>query len=406
MSRTLLLACAVAGLTALAAGGASARTDAAAPGVTATSIRIGGTFPLTGEASGAASIARGADAYFKYVNASGGLFKRRIDFRYRDDGFDPAKTLAATQKLVSRDRVFAVFGSYGTQESLAVRPLLNSLRVPQLFVSSGATSLGRDTGQYPWTVGFPPSFAVEGRLLAHEVLRTASNPRIGVLYENDDYGTDLLKGFRRALGADASAIVAAEPYDPAAPDVRAQVQALKASKATTLVLFADGRTAIEAYVFAAQFAWQPKTYVSSAAATASVMKVATASAGKRLTDGSVSIAFVKDPSSPEILADAGYRLFKTILGSYDPGLRATDANAMYGMAAAYTMVDALRQAGPNPTRRGVLRAAANLHEHANPFVLPGVVVKTSATDHFPIAQDKLQRWQNGHWIAYGKLLSG
>jgi branched-chain amino acid transport system substrate-binding protein len=405
MSRTLSLACAVAALTVLAAGAASARTNAA-PGVTATSIKLGGTFPLTGEASAAASIARGARAYFRYVNAHGGLYGRRIDFTYRDDGFDPAKAVTATQDLIAGNGVFAIFGSYGTQENLATRPLLNRLHVPQLFVSSGATGLGRDAARYPWSIGYPPSGAVEARLLAGEVMRTASSPRIGVLYENDAYGKDLLTGFRRALGANASAVVDAEPYDPAAPDVRAQVQALKGSKATTLMLFTDGKTAIETYVFAGQFGWYPRTYVSSAASDASVMKVAAASAGIRGTDGAVSIAFVKDPASPAILADKGYRLFKTIIASYDSGLRTNDANAMVGMAEAYTMVDALKQAGRTLTRGGVIRAAEHLTERANPFVLPGVVVKTSPTDHFPIAQAKLQRWQSGRWTAYGKLLPG
>src|SRR3954447_21651367 len=169
MRRILPLACAVGALAALAAG-ASART-AATPGLTATSIRIGGTFPLTGEASAAASIPRAARAYFRYVNANGGIYGRRIDFPFRDDRFDPARAVAATQRLVSKDRAFAIFGSYGTEENLATRPLLNWLGVPQLLVSSSATTLGSDTARYPFTIGFPPSSAIEGRLLGHEMLR-------------------------------------------------------------------------------------------------------------------------------------------------------------------------------------------------------------------------------------------
>jgi branched-chain amino acid transport system substrate-binding protein len=405
MSRTLSIACGLAALTALAAAGASART-AATSGLTATSITLGGTFPLSGEASAAASIPRAARAYFRYVNANGGIYGRRIDFRFRDDRFDPARAVAATQRLVSKDRAFAIFGSYGTEENLATRPLLNRLGVPQLLVSSSATTLGRDTARYPFTIGFPPSSVIEGRLLAHELLRNEPSARIGVLYENDDYGTDLLRSLRRGLGARASAIVSAQPFDPAAPDIRAQMLALKASKATTFVCFASGKRVIEAYVFAAQLGWRPRTYLNAAAGTASVMKVAAASVGRALTDGTVSLSFVKDPASPGIVADKGYLLFKSVLDEYDPGVRTDDVNAMYGMAAAYTMVDVLRLAGRSPTRKGLVRAAARLSEQSNPFLLPGVVVKTSPTDHFPLAQAKLVRWQSGHWIPYGKLLSG
>src|SRR3954447_9530044 len=377
MRRILPLACAVGALAALAAG-ASART-AATPGLTPTSIRIGGTFPLTGEASAAGSIPLAARAYFRYVNAHGGIYGRRIDFRFRDDGFQPARAVAATQRLVSKDGVFAVFGSYGAEQSLATRPVLNRLGVPQLLVASGASSLGRDTARYPWSIGYPPSALVEGRLLARELLRTESSPRVGVLYENDDYGSDLLRGLRRGLGARASAIVSAQACDPAAPDIRSQMVALKESKATTLVCFAYGKRVIEAYVFAAQFGWRPRIYLNSAAGSASVLKVAAASVGRAATDGTVSLSFLKDPASPAIVADKGYMLFKSVLDRYEPGVRTDDVNAMYGMAEAYTMVDALKLAGPSPTRRGLVRAVARLDERANPFVLPGVVIKTSPT---------------------------
>jgi ABC-type branched-subunit amino acid transport system substrate-binding protein len=263
-----------------------------------------------------------------------------------------------------------------------------------------------DTARYPWTIGYPPSSRLEGKLLAHEVLRVDPAARIGVLYESDDYGTDLLNGFRRGLGARTSAIVSAQPFDPDAPDVRAQMLALRASKATVFVCFAYGKRVIEAYVLASQFGWHPKTYLNSAAGSASVMKVAASTAGQALADGTVSLTFSKDPAEPSILADKGYQLFKSILDQYDPGVRSDDANAMVGMAEAYTMVDALRLAGRNPTRRGVVLAAARLAEPGNPFLLPGVTVRTSPTDHFPIGQAMLERWDNGHWIEYGKLLSG
>jgi branched-chain amino acid transport system substrate-binding protein len=404
MTSRLGLACVVAGL---AVTGAAAGTGggAAVPGVAATSIRLGGTFPLTGEASDAAAIARGARAYFRYVNAHGGIYHRRIVFLYRDDGFDPARAVAATRRLVNGDKVFAIFGSYGTEENLATRPLLNQLGVPQLFVASGATEPAADVPAYPWTVGFPPSFATEGALLARDVLKRPS-PRIAVLYENDDFGLGLLDAFRRGLGARQSAIVAVQPYDPTVPDLRAQMLQLKASGATTFVNFAFGRFAIEAYTDAAQFGWRPRTYISSAAGSSALLKIATHTAGPAATDGTISIAFVKDPDSATIAADLGFQLFKSILRAYDRGVSTNDAYAMYGMAAAYAMVDALRRAGKRLTRAGVLRAATRLDERANPFVLPGIVVRTGPRDRFPIAQATLQRWQDGRWVQFGPLLRG
>ncbi len=345
MSSRLGLACVVASL-ALTAASAGADGAAPVPGVTATSIRLGGTFPLTGEASAAAAIARGARAYFRYVNAQGGLFGRKIDFVYRNDGFDPTRTVTATQQLVTQDQVFAIFGSYGTEQNLAVRPLLNQLGVPQVFVSSGATELGSEAKRYPWTIGYPVSFAAEGRLLARHILGLPGRPRIGVLYENDEFGRGLLSGLRHGLGARPSTIVSAQPYDPAQPDVRAQMQRLKASKATTFVNFAFGKFAIDAYVLAAQLGWRPQTYISSTAGTGSVLKIAANTAGRAATDGTVSIVFSKDPASPTIAADLGFQLFKSIVARYDRSVRTNDGYALYGMAAAYTMVDALRRDRP------------------------------------------------------------
>lgn len=397
----LVLVCAVAGL---AAGAASARTDSPeATGVTPATIVLGGTFPLTGEASAAAGIARGARAYFRYVNAHGGVFHRRIDFRFRDDGFSAAAAVTATQRLVTQDGAFAIFGSYGTDENLATRPMLNRLGVPQLFVTTGATDLAGPA--FPWTLGYPPTFAFEGGLLARTLLRAQKAPRIGVLYEDDPFGRGLLSGLRKGLGARASAIVAAEPYDPTVPDVREQVQALKAARATAFVNFAFGRYAIDAYVVAKQLGWDPaRTYISSAAGNAATMKVAAATAGRRAVDGTVSILYAKDPGSQTIAADKGFQLFKRILVAYDRSVRTNDAFAMYGMAIAYTMVDVLRRAGRNLTRGAALRAAAAIDEKANPFLLPGMVVRTTARDRLPLQQAMLQRWQNGRWVQYGDLV--
>ena len=230
------------------------------PGVTSNSILIGGTFPLSGEAATAATIAKGADAYFKYVNARGGVNGRKITFKYLDDGYDPGRAVNGTRQLVLQDKVFAIFGSLGTEQNLATRPILNQLGVPQLFVSSGASTWGRDAKRYPWTIGFIPTYPTEARMLANYILahQTKPKPRIAVLYQGDAYGQDIYNGFKRALGRKRSLIVASKAYDPTSPDVRSEVARLRASKANTFMIFAFGKFAIQAFYFARQARLAPE----------------------------------------------------------------------------------------------------------------------------------------------------
>ena len=317
--------------------------------------------------------------------------------------------VTATRQLLTQDGVFAIVGSYGTDENLATRPLLNQLGVLQLFVASGATEPAAGVAAYPWTVGYPPSFATEGaRCSPGTLLKAQKAPRIGVLYEDDDFGRGLLAGLRRGLGARASAIVSAQPYDPTVPDVRGQMQALKEARATAFVNFAFGRYAIDAYVLdAAQLDWHPKhVHQLRPAGDAALLRVATSTAGRAAVDGTVSILYAKDPGSLTIASDKGFQLFRRILVAYDRSVRTNDAYAMYGMAAAYTMVDVLRRAGKNPSRRGAMLAARSLVERANPFLLPGMVVRTTARDRLPLQQAMLQRWQAGRWVQFGALTFG
>ena len=411
MSRRLALAGAFVVLAALVAAGAWTAADgrgaqASTPGVTSSSILIGGTFPLSGEAATAATIAKGADAYFKYVNSRGGVNGRKITFKYLDDGYDPSRAVNGTRQLVLQDKVFAIFGSLGTEQNLATRPILNQLGVPQLFVSSGASTWGRSAKRYPWTIGFIPTYPTEAKILADYILahQKKPKPRIAVLYQGDAYGQDLYNGFKHALGSKRSLIVASKSYDPTSPDVRSEVARLRASKANTFMVFAFGKFAIQAYAFASTLGWHPKTYVNAVASSYTVMQVATSASSSRQVEGSISIAFNKDPASPAVLRDRGYLLFKTILRRFDPSVNPKDGYAMYGMSAAYTMVDALRHGGKNLTRQSVMNAATHLSERGNPFLLRGIYVHTTPRARFPISQAKLQRWHNGRWVQFGKLV--
>jgi branched-chain amino acid transport system substrate-binding protein len=373
--------------------------SAADPGVGSSSILIGGTAPLSGEASAAGAVSKGAAAYFAYVNARGGVNGRRIDYKVLDDGYDPPRTVEAVRELVQQDHVFAVFNSLGTSTNLAVRDFLNQSKVPQLFVASGATSFGRDSRRYPWTIGYIPSYQNEGIVLARNVLKTKPHAKIAVLYQDDEYGNDLLAGFTRGLGVRKAQLSKAVGYDPTAPDVNSQVAELRATKASVFMVFAFGKFAIQAELQAAKLGWRPQVYVNAVASSSSLMTLAGLTGAAKIVKGATSIVFFKDPSDPRWAKDPGIVLFQRIM-------RAAGANDLRngyyvaGMASAFTLVDALRKAGKSPTRTRVMAAARSLNEANNPFVIPGIVVRTSATDGFPIQQVALERWTGTHWSIF------
>ncbi|HEY6015341.1 MAG TPA: ABC transporter substrate-binding protein [Gaiellaceae bacterium] len=391
---TLLLAAVLSLALAAAAAGAT-------PGVSATEIVIGGTVPLSGEAAAAANVAKGADAYFKYVNAHGGVHGRKITYKYLDDAYDPNQTVQDVRQLVQQDNAFAIFGAIGTSNNLSIRDFLNTAQVPQLFANAGATTFGADYAKYPWTIGYIPTYKAEGEIYARYILKNLPKAKIGVLYQNDDYGNDLLGGFRKALGARQSLIVSTQSYEPTSTDVQSQIAALKGSGANVLCIFAFGKFSIQAFNYAGQLGWKPQIFVNDVSAAAPLMQLAPA----KTAEGAVSIVYLKDPASPKWAKDPGISLFRQILKRYGPGISPKDGYAIAGMASAFTLVDALKKAGKNLTRAGVMKAATSLNEANNPFLLPGIVIKTSAKYRFPVSQVQLQRWTKGHWQLIGGLVS-
>jgi branched-chain amino acid transport system substrate-binding protein len=397
----VLLVCAV---TAAAAASAAGARPLAAPGVTSSQIHLGSSVPLSGEATVAGNVARGAEAYFRYVNDKGGVFGRRIKFTYLDDGYDPGRAVQNTIRLVQQEQVFAMFGSLGTNNNLAVRKLLNDAKVPQLFVSSGATTFGRDYKKYPWTIGYIPPYSEEGVIYGQYILKRIKKPKIAVLYQNDDYGRDLLGGLQRGLGAKAKAIVAKVGYDPTSTDVQPQVAQLKASRADVFMIFAFGKFSLQAFNAVSRLGWKPQIFVNDVSSASALM----AAVPQKAANGSISIVFGKDPAAPMWKRDRGIKLFQSILRKYGNDISSRDLQDGYftaGMAGAYTMVDTLRKAGKNLTREGVMRAATHLKEKRNPFVLPGIVIRTTPTSRYPLTQVRLQRWTNKAWHPFGKLIS-
>ncbi|HSL64811.1 MAG TPA: ABC transporter substrate-binding protein [Gaiellaceae bacterium] len=384
---------------------ASARPDAPAadPGVTSTTIKLGATMPLSGPAVLFGALGPGAKAYFDHVNARGGVNGRKIELVVRDDGYEPARTITETRRLVQEDGVFALFASVGTANNLAVRPLLNAMKVPQLFVGDGSSALSGTPRRYPWTMGYLPSYVGEGAMYGRNVARTRPRARIAVLAEDSPLGADLLAGLRRGLAKSRARVVAVQRHDPTEVDVASQIAALRASRADTLMLFTTPLFFIRAAIAVNKLGWKPQLYVNSISIEPSVMQTAAASAPRVVADA-ISMAWLKDPTNPRWARDRGVRLYRQLMARYCSGCRVGDVYHYAGMAFAFTMVDALRRAGRNLTRASLLRAATRLDERNNPFLLPGVVVRTTPSSYFPIAKAQLYRYRKGRWQPFSGLL--
>jgi ABC-type branched-subunit amino acid transport system substrate-binding protein len=400
-ARHLLVA--LAALLTLAGGASGAtRTD---PGVTSTSILLGGTAAISGpESAYYAPVAKGAQAYFAYVNARGGVNGRKIEYKVVDDAYDPAQTVQATRQLVQQDGVFAIFNSIGTEHMIAVRPFLNQAKVPQLFVGSGSRAILSGRTKYPWTLGFLPSFYGEGKLYGRYVAAHSPKARVAILYENDDYGKDLRDGAKAGLGGKAK-IVGTTSYELTDADMSSQIASLKASKADTLMLFALPKQVIQAFLAAHKLGWKPQYFVSAVSIDPFVMTVVAASAGKRTTEGALSSAFLKVATDPSLAKDPGAKLYKSIMKTYCQGCDPNALAHIYGMASAFTMVDALRHAGKNLSRDSLLRAATHLNEKNNPFLQPGITITTSATDYLAFEKLRMFRYHNARWTPFGKFAS-
>jgi branched-chain amino acid transport system substrate-binding protein len=373
------------------------------PGVTANSILLGGTVPLTGEAAAFGTVGPGAKAYFDYVNGKGGVNGRKIDYRYYDDAYNPAQTVQLTRKLVEQDRVFAVFGSVGTANNLAIRDYLNAQKVPQLFVADGSQQIGRSHARYPWTMGFLMSYRGEGNVYGKTIVRTRPRAKLAVLYENTDLGRDMLTGLTRAIAGRGPRIVGREPYEFTASDVSSQIARLKASGADTLLLFATPKFFIQAVVATRKLAWKPQLYIASVSIEPGIMAIARLNA-PTLTKGALSIAFVKNPNDPVWAKDKAVALYRTIMRRYDPSGKPSDVYNWYGMTVAWTMVETLRKAGRSLDRASVLRTAQHLDLRTNPFLLPGIRLQTSPTDYRPLEQAYLYRYDNKQWVRASGIL--
>jgi branched-chain amino acid transport system substrate-binding protein len=389
--------------------GVAAATGATAadPGVSATTIKIGGTFPLSGPAALYGTIPAAEKAYFDYVNAQGGVHGRQIQFVIYNDAYDPSQTVPMTQKLVESDHVFADYGSLGTATSLAVRGYLTSHKVPQVLIASGDSYWGAQYKQYPWTIGYQPDYPGEAKIYAKFIKAKVPQAKIGILYQNDAYGTQYLNAFKQALGAKgAKKIVDAEGFDVNAPDVVQQMLKLKASGANVYIDFATPTPSIKSLVTATKLGWHPAAmFVNNISASTNFMSLA-AKAGADV-DGTITATWIKNAPDPAMAKDPAVKLYKSIIAKYDSKAGVDDQNVYNAISSAWTMAYALRHAGTPPTRAGLMHALTHLNV-VNPFLQKGIVLRTTPTERFPIDQLILARWKGsveGQWQYFGHLYS-
>ena len=402
---TARLAAVAAGLVFVAAcGSSSAGTVATDVGITSDSILLGNTIAQSGPAAAYGTIANAEQAYFTYVNGQGGVNGRKIKFTVLDDAYNPAQTVPLTKQLVEQNQVFAMFSGLGTQAQTSVRDYLNTQKVPQLFVATGATTFGHDFSAHPWTLGWQPPYQGEGRIYAKDVVANHPNAKIGVLYQNDDYGQDYLKGLTDGLGSKASMIVDKESYDvtAASASIVSQLSKLKAAGADTLFVFATPGFSIPALVIVTKLSWTPTIYLNSVSAPQVYMEIAKKN-GAALQNVT-SVGYIKDPTDPQWANDDGMKLYRQVIANCST-CNANDGFNIYGVAVAYTMVDVLKQAGSNLTRANVMKIASSGLNETNPFLLQGINVQTTSSDHFPIMQETVQTWSNDAWHLQGGIVN-
>src|SRR5215510_14709199 len=371
-------------------------------GATDTEIKIGGIYPYSGPASAYGVIGKTVEAYFKKINAEGGINGRKLTFISYDDGYSPPKAVEQVRKLVESDEVLLVFNPLGTPSNTAIQKYLNAKKVPQLFVATGATKWN-EPKTFPWTMGCLLSYQSESRMYAKYLLKEQPGTKIEVLYHNDDMGKDYLKGLKDGLAGDASRLIAEESYEVAEPTVESHIVKLKSSNPDTIVLFTTPKFGAQAIKKLGEMNWKPLTIVSNvSASTAAVMRPA----GIDNSQGVISAAYAKDVSDPQWASDPGIAAFKELLAKYLPEVNPVDSSALTGYNMATTMVEVLKRCGDELTRANVMKQAASLKEFAQGGLLPGVTLTTSPDDFQPIEQLQLMQFKGERWQLFGDVISG
>ena len=372
-------------------------------GATDTEIKIGNIMPYSGPASAYGVIGKTEDAYFKKINAEGGINGRKINFISYDDAYSPPKTVEQARKLVESDEVLFIFNSLGTPPNSAIQKYMNTKKVPQLFVATGATKWN-DPKEFPWTMGWQPNYQSESRIYAKYILKEKPNAKIAILYQNDDYGKDYVKGLKDGLGAKAASMIIAEAsYETTQPTIDSEIVKLKSSGADVFFNVTTPKFAAQAIKKVAEIEWKPLHFLNNVSSSiGSVIKPA----GFDNSQGIISSAYLKDTSDPQWKNDAGMKAFDEFLTKYFPEGNRVDASVMYGYTVAQGLVYVLKACGDNLTRENLMKQAASIKNLELGGLLPGIKVQTSATDFAPISQLQLEKFKGEKWDLFGEIISG
>jgi branched-chain amino acid transport system substrate-binding protein len=371
------------------------------PGASDTEIKIGNINPYSGPASAWGMIGRTIAAYFNKINAEGGVNGRRITFITYDDGYSPPKTVEQARRLVESDNVLLIFQSLGTADNTAIERYMNAKKVPQLFVATGATKFG-DPQDFPWTMGWQPSYQIESRIYAKYLIEHYPNGKIGVLYQNDDYGKDYLQGINDGLGGKIP-IVSEQAYETTDATISSQIISLKGAGADIFFNVTLPKFAAQAITKVAELGWKPVHFLNSVSnSVAAVLKPA----GFENAQGILTTAYIKDPTDLTWKDDPAFIQWSDFMQKYFPDGDRASAFTVYGYTAAQTLVQVLRQCGDDLSRENIMRQAANLKNLELPMLLPGIKINTAPNDYYPIQQMQMQRFNGTTWELFGPVLSG
>lgn len=396
--RSLLAGSAAAGVVALT-GPARAQDT---PGVTATELKIGCTTSLSGPVSALGTIAKCSDAYFRMINDQGGIAGRKINFIYYDDAFNPAKTVEQTRKLIESDNVAFLFSMLGTAPNSAVVKYINSNKVPHLFLSVNGDKWG-DYQTYPWTMGFAPSSRTEAQIFARYALSEKPDAKFAVLYQNDDLGKDFVSGLRDVLGARYDSVVKALSYEVADPTIDSQIVTLRSSNADILISGVTAKFAAQAIRKLYELGWKPMHFITSGAASASSTVIP---AGAERAVGLITSVYIKDPSDPAWSEDAGVKDYLNFMTKYFKDGNPKEFLNVYGYTVTSVLRKLLEQCNGNFSRESIMAQANNLKNLEVPTLLPGVRINTIPTNHHPLQQMQLQRWDGQRYVRFGDIIEG
>jgi len=371
-------------------------------GASDTEIKIGNIMPYSGPASAYGVIGKTEQAFFNMINAQGGINGRKITFLSYDDGYSPSKTVEQARKLVEDDGVLLIFNPLGTASNSAIQKYMNGKKVPQLFVATGA-SKWNNPKEFPWTMGWQPSYQIEAQIYAKYLLKNKPDAKIGVLYQNDDFGKDYLKGLKDGLGSKASMITAEESYESTEPSIDSHVVKLKAAGVDVFISVTTPKFAAQAIKKLAELDWHPLHIVSNVSASVGgVMKPA----GYENSQGILSANYAKDGADPQWDNDPGMKKFYAFLDKYFPEGDRLNGSVVFGYGAAQTLTKVLEMCGDDLTRDNVMRQAASLKDFEPDTLLPGIKINTSPTDFAPIKQLQMMRFKGEKWDMFGDIIAG